>query len=83
MAQIQNKLNNTNKNGGNDKHASGGNKSNKVPFWRQFYFCIHGACNIQGSHCLSKAECHKDNATANKQPVVRITIPDGVVQTVK
>ena len=67
MAQMHNKLNNTNKNGGNSNITSGRNKSNKVPFLRQFYCLTHGVCNHQGSYFHSKAKRHKENVTINKQ----------------
>ena len=67
MAHMQTQLNNTNKNGGNYNNTSGGNKSNSVSFWRQFYCWTYGACNQQGSCCLSKAEGHKENSTINKK----------------
>ena len=67
MAQLQTKLNNDNKNGGNDNNTSVGNNINRVPFWRQFYWWYHGACNHQGSYCHAKSEDHKDNVTLNKQ----------------
>ena len=62
IAHLQTKLNSNNKNGGNDNNSSGGNKSNKVPFWRQFCCWTHCVWNHQRSHCLSKAEYHKEIA---------------------
>ena len=67
MVHMQTQLNNTNKNDGNDNNTSGGNKSNKVPFWKQFYCYTHVASNNQGGSCISKSERHKDNVAFNKQ----------------
>ena len=92
MAQMQTQLNNTNKNGGNDNNNNDGNKSNEVPFWRQFYCWTHDAYNFQGSYCCAKAEFHNEirlsinnstGAIAIAVILKRRTIPEGVGKTVK
>ena len=67
LAQMYTQLNNANKNGGKDSNNSGGNNSNKVSFWRKFYFWNHGEFNHQGSLFRMKAEGCKDIVTFNKQ----------------
>ena len=43
MAHMYTQLNKSNKNGGNENNTIGVNKSNKFPFWRQFYCWTHSA----------------------------------------
>ena len=63
MAQMQTKLSNDNKNGGNENITGGGNKSNKFPYYIKFYFWTHVAFNHQGGCCSANTEGHKDNTT--------------------
>ena len=92
MAQMHNQLNNTNKNGGNDNNNSGGNKTNKVPF---LYYSTSGLMMnsiirvvfvAPRKKVAKKMQLQINNSTVVIRIftiVIIITIPDGVVHTVK
>ena len=63
FTQMNNQLNNNNKNCVNGNRTSGGNN---FPFWRQLYFCTHGALHFQKFNCSYKSEGHKDTAKFDK-----------------